>query len=711
MAPSPKSNTGSLAILALAALSAPAARSCRRRCRATGSTILYAGAALQTFSGLAHQTTTKTETLNCDCQVRAAPAQGVFEPVDTGFEAAGRELATTLAPTVAIDSWTVYFTATMSSVGSLIPTSYVWYIKDEDTDIVATVLIDSSGEAAGVGVLNSTTVYFTDTSGALWTIDNTGFEATEILSYDECDMTGEPSGMVLWEHTAQIFWTDLSGVVGDRVYSCSLDGTDIATVTSEIGRPYDVSLTPHEGRLYVSSESDNMIYRVDSEGTDLTSWLAVTTPRGVWCESTSDLLYFASYNDTYIGAAPMDDTTSITVVLNSTELDGESRSPSASTTSATSFYTTEESINVYSLMTHEQEVIAYLTGLEFLYVESYVAPTAAPTGMPTSMPTGSPTDAPVPMPTSIPQPKPTTVPTSAPIPLPTPSPTPIPSATPVTPIYAADGADAQSVPTTPPSPAPTTKPTAVPTSYPTMAPTPQPSPEPTGLPSAAPTLVPSAAPTGAPSEQPTPYPSALPSALPGASPTFLPTPSPTSPPSLPPSPAATSAEKKREMAAMGISPSSNTDEPYTRERGLASAGSRAERRRAQEQARDAAAAAGGFVGGGPSPAAAASDRRPAAAPRKLKLSATRLMRNALHAHNYGLHQNALEAFDAALGSPEGRSTDLIRAECMAHKAATLHAMGRHTDALACAEEAKRLDPRQPRACRGSRSRATASASP
>ena len=48
----------------------------------------------------------------------------VFEPVDTGFEAAGRELATTLAPTVAIDSWTVYFTATMSSVGSLIPTSY-----------------------------------------------------------------------------------------------------------------------------------------------------------------------------------------------------------------------------------------------------------------------------------------------------------------------------------------------------------------------------------------------------------------------------------------------------------------------------------------------------------------------------------------------------------------------------------------------------------
>jgi len=183
--------------------------------------------------------------------------------------------------------------------------------------------------------------------------------------------------------------------------------------------------------------------------------------------------------------------------------------------------------------------------------------------------------------------------------------------------------------------------------------------------------------------------------------------------------AATSAEKKREMAAMGISPSSNTDEPYTRERGLASAGSRAERRRAQEQARDAAAAAGGFVGGGPSPAAGGfvggnpappprgrpddgdddpeSDRRPAAAPRKLKLSAQRLMRNALHAHNYGLHQNALEAFDAALGSPEGRSTDLIRAECMAHKAATLHAMGRHTDALACAEEAKRLDPKQPRA--------------
>ena len=425
MAPSPKSNTGSLAILALAALSAlggVAVMSSPSVSRATGSTILYAGAALQTFSGLAHQTTTKTETLNCDCASKCAARRllkDVFEPVDTGFEAAGRELATTLAPTVAIDSWTVYFTATMSSVGSLIPTSYVWYIKDEDTDIVATVLIDSSGEAAGVGVLNSTTVYFTDTSGALWTIDNTGFEATEILSYDEYDMTGEPSGMVLWEHTAQIFWTDLSGVV----YSCSLDDTDIATVTSEIGRPYDVSLTPHEGRLYVSSESDNMIYRVDSEGTDLTSWLAVTTPRGVWCESTSDLLYFASYNDTYIGAAPMDDTTSITVVLNSTELDGESPiSVGVDYLRDLLFYTTEESINVYSLETHEQEVIAYLTGLEFLYVESYVAPTAAPTGMPTSQPTGSPTEAPVPMPTS--------VPTGAPIPVPTPSPTPLPSASP-----------------------------------------------------------------------------------------------------------------------------------------------------------------------------------------------------------------------------------------------------------------------------------------
>ena len=130
MAPSPKSNTGSLAILALAALSAlggVAVMSSPSVSRATGSTILYAGAALQTFSGLAHQTTTKTETLNCDCASKCAARRllkDVFEPVDTGFEAAGRELATTLAPTVAIDSWTVYFTATMSSVGSLIPTSY-----------------------------------------------------------------------------------------------------------------------------------------------------------------------------------------------------------------------------------------------------------------------------------------------------------------------------------------------------------------------------------------------------------------------------------------------------------------------------------------------------------------------------------------------------------------------------------------------------------
>ena len=118
----------------------------------------------------------------------------------------------TLAPTSAIDSWTVYFTATMSS-DSLISTSYVWYIQDEDADVLATVLIDSSGLACGVTVLNDTLIYFTDADGGLWTIETTGLESTEILSYTEYGLTGQPSGMDMWIHTNQVFWADLDGYV------------------------------------------------------------------------------------------------------------------------------------------------------------------------------------------------------------------------------------------------------------------------------------------------------------------------------------------------------------------------------------------------------------------------------------------------------------------------------------------------------------------
>lgn len=593
MAPSPKESRsqGLLALCAVGVLAATAVMTSPSVGASAGSTILMAGVQLKSLSGIQAEMQDRA----CDCTSSCASKRASREAARRLDAEEGlfdsRQLQTTLAPTVAIDSWTVYFTATMSSVGSLIPTSYVWYIKDEDTAIVATVLIDSSGEAAGISLYNSTTVYFTDMSGALWTIDNTGYEATEIFSYSEYNMNGQPSGMVLWEHTEQIFWADLSG----SIYSTSFDGTNLATVTSEIGRPYDISLTPHEGRLYISDMDTNAIWRIDSEGTDLSNWLSVTTPRGVWCESTTDTLYIASYNTSTIFSASMDDSPELEIVLNHTIVASNPISVGVDYLRDLLFYTTEDDISVYSLKTGEKEVIAYLTGLEFLYVESYVAPTAAPTEAPTSTPSGAPTAAPLPRPTAVPTPVPVPMPTPAPTSLPTatptkapvPHPTSIPSSAPSSapskaplpaPTWApsprpthvpspAPSHDPTSNPSNQPMPKPTSVPTPVPFPMPTNIPTPLPSAGPSKAPSSTPTIQPSPVPTALPVPQPSPVPTPMPYPRPTSTPTSTPTAKPTGNPSPKPTPHPSGSPTAPPSAAPSSRPShvptsSPTSAPY-----------------------------------------------------------------------------------------------------------------------------------------------------
>lgn len=354
------------------------------------------------------------------------------------------------APTAAIDSWTVYFTALMESELSITATSYVWIIKDEEAQVTATVLIDSSGEAAGVALYNSTLVYFTDKSGAVWTIDNDGLEATEIFSYDEHDLTGTPSGMDIWPHFESIFWTDLDG----SVYSASLKGDDFVTLTTVLGMAYDISIDYHKGQLYVSDLANNMIVKMATDGSLLTDYLEVLTPRGVWADSESGALYFASYNGTYIGQCELgSDDPVITVTLDNSTLSSSPISLGIDYLKQLIFYTLEDSVNVYSLETKENQIVAYLTGLQYIWVEAYVSPTPAPTPVPTSLP--------VPVPTSSPLPVPTTAPSSAPVPAPTTSPSSSPSKAPTF--------------------APMPLPTAAPTSVPNSAPTPEPSTSPTSF--------------------------------------------------------------------------------------------------------------------------------------------------------------------------------------------------------------------------------------
>jgi hypothetical protein len=134
--------------------------------------------------------------------------------------------------------------------------------------------------------------------------------------------------------------------------------------------------------------------------------------------------------------------------------------------------------------------------IDYLRIQTYVAPPPTPT--PTFTPSPTPTDmpTPTPTPTSTPTPTPTNTPTPTPTDAPTPTPTsaPTPTGTP-TPAFAP--------PPPPPTETPTPTPTATRTPAPTRTRTPTPPPAPTQ------TLLPSPTPTATPSPPPAPTPSAI----------------------------------------------------------------------------------------------------------------------------------------------------------------------------------------------------------
>jgi hypothetical protein len=188
--------------------------------------------------------------------------------------------------------------------------------------------------------------------------------------------------------------------------------------------------------------------------------------------------------------------------------------------------------------------------VDYLRIQTYVAPpptrtptpTNTPTPTPTFTPSPTPTDTPTPTPTSTPTPTPTSTPTPTPTNTPTPTDTPTPTPTPTSTPTPTPTSTPTPTPTNTPTPTPTDTPTPTPTSTPTPTGTPTstfapPPPPPTETPTSTPTATRTPAPTPtrirptrtptptpAPTQTPSPIPAAAPSPTPGLAPT--PTPSP-----------------------------------------------------------------------------------------------------------------------------------------------------------------------------------------
>lgn len=332
---------------------------------------------------------------------KAAPKKLELWSCDCDCE---RGLLATDAPSAAIDSWTVYFTVMMDSYASE-PSSYVWYVEDYNADLVASVLLDSTGSASGLRGYNETTLYFSDSSGSIWTITKSGDQVREIFSYD-----GRPQGLDIHVATGTVYWADLDGAV----YSVDLEGTSFATVTASIAEPYDVAVSPRDAKLYVSDLATDAVVRCDFDGANLETFVSVTSPRGIWADVNNNLLYFASYSDSYIGAAAMS-TGQVHVVFDSSELGGAKPvAVGVDYLKSLLFYATTEALIVYSLETGASEVVVYLNGIVFLWVNAYIAPTPAPTALPTSVPSPQPSRIPTALPSSAPTATPSQLPSMLP---------------------------------------------------------------------------------------------------------------------------------------------------------------------------------------------------------------------------------------------------------------------------------------------------------
>ena len=174
--------------------------------------------------------------------------------------------------------------------------------------------------------------------------------------------------------------------------------------------------------------------------------------------------------------------------------------------------------------------------VDYLRIQTYVAPpptrtpTPTPTDTPTPTPTPTDTPTPTPTPTNTPTPTPTNTPTPTPISTPTPTPTDTPTPTPT--------------PTNTPTPTPTDTPTPTPTSTPTPTGTPTSTfapPPPPPPPTETPMSTPTATRTPAPTRTRTPTPPPAPTETPAPSPTPTATGTPTSAPTRTPAPSPTPA--------------------------------------------------------------------------------------------------------------------------------------------------------------------------
>ena len=426
------------------------------------------------------------------------------------------EATPTASPTSRYTDWTCYFTDGYAGE------SYVWMMESDYKGVWATVLVDTTGYATGLAVAsNETTVYFADSQGSIWKVDNDGVNLKELVSYG-----GEPMGMDIYESYDFMYWADSDGYV----YRASMDGTDVTQIMEGITEPFDVKLNVLQKKIYVSSATDSMIYRgaaMDCTSCEYAEFLSVSHPRGLWVNANDQILYYASFSDSdddgdegYIasvstteGSNPSSTVLVDGIVPYSVAIDDQK---------LTVFYTTDDGLWFGELakedpqaLSGDAEVIARLENLMFVYVVYWAAPTASPTAVPTStptnVPTSEPTSLPIPKPTHVPSPHPSALPIPAPSTIPTPQPTDVP-------IPAPSG-----LPVPAPSPLPTPVPSQVPSYAPIPAPSYLPTPVPSGMPIPEPTRLPTPKPSSPPSGIPIPAPSPMPTPIPSPKPSPAPT--------------------------------------------------------------------------------------------------------------------------------------------------------------------------------------------
>ncbi|KAJ8607164.1 hypothetical protein CTAYLR_007331 [Chrysophaeum taylorii] len=358
-------------------------------------------------------------------------------------------LAATPAPT-AEEDWLILWTEGLSDL------SYVWSMDHHHAAVQASVLVDTSGDAEGVALLDNETLAFVDGKGLLFKVDLLGTHYEEIVDYcahlrddddDDDDEDNNSScagrGLAYWDHTFY-FVDEVLGILA------SFDGELLTTLVTGLDAPYGVAIDKRKGRLYFTSGGN--IYSTPRDARDLTPsdvdlFFAASTygVTNVALDSQNRFVYWTG-DDAIFRAPIFDPTTNVQTVYENVE---GANSVAVDWQQNKLFYTCDDGVFSGDLDgTTDPTPLVYLYNATFVFALYRVAPTPAPTQLPTAKPTLVPTW----LPTSIPSRAPSAPPTASPSSLPTNLPTPTPSAA--------------------PAPAPTENPTPTPTTLPSAAPTP-----------------------------------------------------------------------------------------------------------------------------------------------------------------------------------------------------------------------------------------------